>query len=64
MGSSPGRSPPFGRPILPIRLVADQAILSDSHVAFTGGTSTDSLVITTQDWARIAAPEFVAFDGH
>jgi Ala-tRNA(Pro) deacylase len=61
MGLFPGQIPPFGRPILPVRLVADPAILSGAQVAFTAGTSTDSLVMATADWARIAAPEFVAF---
>jgi Ala-tRNA(Pro) deacylase len=59
LGLRPGQVPPFGEPVLPLRLVADQAILADPLVAFTAGTWTDSLVMPTTDWVRAAAPELL-----
>ncbi|HJN77089.1 MAG TPA: YbaK/EbsC family protein [Myxococcota bacterium] len=58
LGLVRGRIPPFGRPLLPFRLVADTGLLDVDVVAFTAGTSTDSLLISTEDWARVAQPEF------
>jgi len=60
LGLRPGQVPPFGHPVLPLRLVADQAILDGPIVAFTAGTWTDSLVMPTEDWVRAAAPELLA----
>jgi len=56
-GLVPGRIPPFGRPLLPFRLVADEGLRDYPVVAFTAGTNTDSLLISTQDWIRVAGPE-------
>lgn len=56
-GLSPGRIPPFGRPLLPFRLVADRGALDQEVVAFTAGTNTQSLLISTADWLRVARPE-------
>ncbi len=60
LGLQPGQVPPFGRPVLPLRLVADHAILAGEQVAFTAGTHTDSLVVATEDWVRAAQPELVS----
>lgn len=57
-GLIPGRIPPFGRPLLPFRLVADVGLTDHDVVAFTAGTNTDSLLISTDDWVRVAQPEF------
>ena len=57
-GLVPGQVPPFGKPILPFRLVADQGITSLADLAFTAGTNTDSIVMPTADWQRLAKPEF------
>ena len=59
LGLRPGQVPPFGEPVLPLRLVADQAILNGPQVAFTAGTSTDSLIVPTPDWVRAARPELL-----
>mgnify|MGYP003339681894 CR=1 FL=1 len=45
-----------GEPLLPVHLVADARILEGPQVAFTAGTHTDSLVLSTADWLRVAAP--------
>ena len=53
----PGQVPPFGRPVLPCRLVADRGVLDGDAVAFTAGTWTDSLVMATSAWIEVAKPE-------
>ena len=58
-----GRIPPIGRPLLPFRLVADEGVLDEPVVAFTAGTSTDSLLIPTEDWMRAARPELFPLAG-
>lgn len=55
-----GRIPPIGRPLLPFRLVADLSVLDQPTIAFTAGTNTDSLLISTSDWVRVAQPELFA----
>ena len=57
-GLVPGQVPPFGEPILPFRLVADRGIETRKEVAFTAGTNTDSIVMSTSDWQRLSRPEF------
>ena len=57
LGLRPGQVPPLGRPVLPLRLVADEGVLAGERVAFTAGTWTDSLVLETEDWVRVASPE-------
>ena len=60
LGLAPGQVPPFGEPLLPLPLVADEGILAGPTVAFTAGTHTDSLVVATADWVRVARPRLVA----
>ncbi len=60
LGLRPGQVPPFGEPVLPLRLVADEAILAGPVVAFTAGTHTDSLIVPTEAWVRAAAPALLA----
>ena len=57
-GLVPGRIPPFGRPLLPFRLVADPSIHDEPTVAFTAGSNEVSLLIATTDWVRVASAEF------
>ncbi len=59
LGLEPGQVPPFGRPVLPCRLVADHGVLEGETVAFTAGSWTDSFVMRTDDWVRVARPELV-----
>ncbi len=61
LGLAPGQVPPLGEPVLPARLLADEGIWGGEVVAFTAGTHTDSLVLATADWARLAAPERARF---
>ena len=61
-GLVPGSVPPFGRPILPFDLWADDDVgLAHGRVAFNAGSLTDSIILTADDWKRIAAPNCFKF---
>ena len=60
-GLVPGSVPPFGQPILPFDLYVDESIRANERIAFNAGSLTDSLVIQTQDYLRVAAGEVFKF---
>ena len=60
-GLVPGSIPPFGRPILPFDLYADESILDNDRIAFNAGALTVSIVMPRADWVRLAKPEFFSF---
>jgi Ala-tRNA(Pro) deacylase len=61
-GLVPGSVPPFGEPILPFELYADEQIgVRHDRVAFNAGSLTTSLVMAAPDWERIAKPQRLAF---
>lgn len=60
-GLVPGSVPPFGDPVLRFRLYADESVLANDKIAFNAGSLTDSVVMQTEDWRRIARPEVLAF---
>ena len=60
-GLVPGSVPPFGRPILPFDLYADYSLLENDRIAFNAGSLTDSMVISREDWMRVAKPEVFRF---
>jgi len=61
-GLVPGSVPPFGEPILPFELFADVGVgLAHSRVAFNAGSLTDSVVMASADWERVAQPRRFAF---
>lgn len=56
-GLVPGSVPPIGPPILNLPLYADPSTgLATGRVAFNAGSLTDSIIMSTADWMRIAAP--------
>src|SRR5262249_31358645 len=55
-GLVPGSVPPFGRPILPFELFVDDSILLSERIAFNAGSLTDSIIMATKDYRRIAVP--------
>ena len=56
-GLVPGSVPPFGPPILPFELFADELVGSEyPRVAFNAGSLTNSIIMPAADWARIAQP--------
>jgi len=56
-GLVPGSVPPFGRPILPFELYADESIGREyERVAFNAGSLTYSIIMSAADWDRLAQP--------
>lgn len=61
-GLVPGSVPPFGKPVLPFELYADDQIgVRHDRVAFNAGSLTTSIVMPFADWLRIAMPTRFAF---
>lgn len=60
-GLVPGSVPPFGRPILPFDLFIDESIVRNEKIAFNAGSLTDSLILATADYLRVAGGEVLAF---
>ena len=60
-GLVPGSVPPFGRPILPFDLFADESVLRNDRIAFNAGSLTDSIIMSVEDYVRIAKPEVFRF---
>lgn len=57
VGLVPGAVPPFGEPILPFELYADESVgAANGRVAFNAGSLTDSIIMAASDWQAIAAP--------
>jgi len=57
VGLVPGAVPPFGRPILPFELYADEALgAKTDKVAFNAGSLTHSIIMAASDWAAVARP--------
>lgn len=60
-GLVPGSVPPFGRPILPLKLFCDTSIARRDMIAFNAGSLTDSIFINVTDYLRVAQPEVFDF---
>lgn len=56
-GLVPGSVPPFGTPILPFALYIDDAIRQNQRIAFNAGSLTDSIIMSVDDYLRIAQPQ-------
>ena len=56
-GLVPGSVPPFGQPILPFELYADESILANEKIAFNAGSLEDSIILRVEDWLAAARPE-------
>jgi prolyl-tRNA editing enzyme YbaK/EbsC (Cys-tRNA(Pro) deacylase) len=52
----PGSVPPFGEPILPFELYVDESILENKRIAFNAGSLTDSIIMSVDDYMKIARP--------
>ncbi len=55
-GLVPGSVPPFGEPILPLRLYVDEAVSGNERIAFNAGSLTDSIILGVSDYLEIAQP--------
>lgn len=60
-GLVPGSVPPFGQPLLPFPVYADPSVFENERIAFNAGSLTDSIVMPSRDYRRLAAPEVFAF---
>lgn len=61
-GLVPGCVPPFGEPILPFELYADEAVgAAIDRVAFNAGSLTHSIIMSANDWERITQPSRFSF---
>lgn len=60
-GLVPGSVPPFGHPLLPLPLHADVSVTSFDRIAFNAASLTDSVVMQTADWLRLAKPDVFDF---
>jgi prolyl-tRNA editing enzyme YbaK/EbsC (Cys-tRNA(Pro) deacylase) len=56
-GLVPGSVPPFGPPILPFDLYLDEEIPHNERIAFNAGSLTDSIILATADYLRVAQPK-------
>ena len=56
-----GDVPPFGEPILPFQLYADESVFENERIAFNAGSLTDSIVMQVADWERVARPTRLRF---
>lgn len=56
-GLVPGSVPPFGEPVLPFEIYADEDVgAAAGRVAFNAGSLTHSIGMAAGDWERIARP--------
>lgn len=60
-GLVPGSIPPFGKPILPFELFVDESILDNNRIAFNAGSLTDSIILSVNDYMRVARPQVFRF---
>ena len=57
VGLVPGAVPPFGEPILPFELYADEAVGEETNrVAFNAGSLSHSIIMSAEDWLMLAKP--------
>ncbi len=54
-----GAVPPFGEPLLPLKLYIDKTITENPEIAFNAGSLTTSLLINTNDYLRVAGGEII-----
>lgn len=60
-GLPPGAVPPFGQPILPFELYVDESIRENAVIAFNAGELTTSLILSVEDYLRLARPTVFHF---
>lgn len=60
-GLVPGSVPPFGEPLLPYPLYADDSIVSQPRIAFNAGLLTRSMTLAIDDWLTVAKPTRLSF---
>lgn len=60
-GLTSGAIPPFGRPIIDLNLYVDQSILNNQKIAFNAASLTNSIIMSTEDYLKVAGAEYFDF---
>jgi len=60
-GLAQGAVPPFGKPILPYDLFVDESVFANEIIAFNAGSLTTSIIMSVQDYRRVAQPTVFGF---
>jgi Ala-tRNA(Pro) deacylase len=60
-GLQPGAVPPLGRLLPPFDLYVDTSILTNDRIAFNVGSLTDSILVSVNDYLRVAKPIIFRF---
>lgn len=60
-GLVPGSVPPFGKPILDLDLFVDTSVTENEKIAFNAASLTDSIIMPTADYLRLAQPTIFSF---
>ena len=61
-GLVPGAVPPFGDPILPFDIYADESVgTKTDRVAFNAGSLSNSIIMSASDWMTVAKPKRFKF---
>lgn len=61
-GLVPGAVPPFGPPVLPFELYADDSVgTTHGRIAFNAGSLTNSVIMSAADWEALARPTRFSF---
>ena len=60
-GLVPGAVPPFGEPVLPLALHVDPSVLANEVIAFNAGSLTESIILSIEDYSRLAHPDVFRF---
>lgn len=60
-GLVPGSVPPFGEPVLPLALFADERLAQNDRIAFNAGSLTTSHILSMDDYLQLAQPELFDF---
>jgi len=60
-GLVPGSVPPFGNPLIDLELLVDQSILQNQKIAFNAGSLNHSIIMSVQDYLKVANPVILTF---
>jgi len=60
-GLVPGCIPPFGEPILPVKIYLDPSIEKNEIISFNAGTLTDSISMAVSDYLKVIDCEIFDF---
>jgi len=60
-GLVPGSVPPFGKSLINLDLFVDNSIINNEQIAFNAGSLTDSIIMSVQDYLKVANPTIIDF---